>query len=104
MKETIKQETFQVTLPNICWENSFGTFGASKNVLCEFNVGIKDEGYGYFEFYDLETGGERYYAEGGLWFLNGLLTDYDGVCELPEQIISKLKEWGYTVDENIEVE
>ena len=45
--------------------------------------------------YDEETGGNEWYAEGGLWFDNKELTDYDGVFELPQPVINKLKELGY---------
>lgn len=63
---------------------------------------------GCFEFYDLESGGEYTYAEGGLWFeedRNGLtLVDYDGVYELPMFILKKLSdEFGVNVEEHLDI-
>jgi hypothetical protein len=65
--------------------------------------------YGYFEHKTL--GDER---SGGLWFLPSItstegdmgdvigLTDYDGVSELPKQVIAWLREQGIFVDEDFE--
>ncbi len=84
----MKEETFNVT--------------TSRGTELEVTVGIKNEGYGWFELYDVETGGERVYAEGGLWFSKEgdttYLRDYDGVFELPEYIMDKLVEMGYSMD------
>jgi len=45
---------------------------------------------GGFEIYDIETRGERYYGEGGLWFnVDGDLLDYDGVYDLD----SRIRKW-----------
>ena len=42
---------------------------------------------GGFELYDIETRGDRYYAEGGLWFNDDMrLVDYDGVYGLPSDV------------------
>ena len=54
--------------------------------------------YGWFEHHTL--GDQR---GGGLWFekrdmLSFGLTDYDGVSELPRQVIDQLVEWGIEVD------
>jgi hypothetical protein len=55
-----------------------------------------EENYGSFEFYDIKSGGENWYASGGIWFdENKCINDYDGVFELPNEIIEKLKEIGY---------
>lgn len=35
----------------------------------------------------------------GLWFTGNTLTDYDGVFELPKQVIDKLRELGYDLTE-----
>jgi|688.fasta_scaffold842831_2 hypothetical protein len=84
----MKEETFNVT--------------TSRGTELEVTVGIKNEGYGWFELYDVETGGERVYAEGGLWFSKEgdttYLRDYDGVFELPDYIMDKLVEMGYSMD------
>ena len=38
-------------------------------------------------------------AEIGLWFNGKVLVDYDGVFELPEQLITWLNEMGYNTEE-----
>lgn len=81
----IKQETFQMT--------------DSEGMLTEVTVGIRDEEYGWFEYYDVESGGEEWYAEGGLWINDKTITDYDGVFQLNPMVINKLKEWGYNTSE-----
>ena len=94
-----KKETF-ITTMNLVLENSFGVIGAEDNVELEVTVGIKEDGtYGWFEFYDTKSGGEDWYAEGGLWFEGITLTDYDGVFSLPDFVTNKLNEWGYDTDE-----
>ncbi len=86
-----KQETFE-TLQN-------------NNITLEVTVGVKiDEQYhmpvrGWFEVSDIETGGNEWYAEGGLWFTGNQVTDYDGVFSLPSVVTDKLREWGYDVSE-----
>lgn len=80
--------------------NSFGVIDRQKNVTLEFNIGLHDGGEtGWFEFYDTRTGGELWYAEGMLWFERDKLVDYDGVFELPIEIIDKLDEIGYDVED-----
>lgn len=63
---------------------------------------------GCFEFYDVETGGEDTHAEGGLWFeeyQGGLiLSDYDGVYELPMFILQKLNdEFDVNVEDHLDI-
>jgi hypothetical protein len=79
---------------NLSLENSFGTIKEQSGIELDVTIGIDDE-TGWFEFYDTETGGDDWYAEGGLWFEGKELTDYDGVFALPVCIIEKLKELGY---------
>lgn len=56
-----------------------------------FTIDIADaEGYGYFE-HD-RVGEDR---AGGLWFRDKALTDYDGVFELPREVIKALQDAGY---------
>ena len=94
----MKQETFTVTQA-LSLENSYGTLKAA-DVELEVTVGIKDPGdYGWFELYDVETGGDEWYAEGGLWIKGNTVTEYDGVFALPPAITNKLKEWGCNVSE-----
>lgn len=46
--------------------------------------------YGYFE-------NKEYGTNGGLWFDGSELMDYDGVTELPQEILDALKGAGYDV-------
>jgi hypothetical protein len=94
----IKQETFQAT-QGLSLENSFGTIRTEDNVLLEVTVGIKSEDYGWFELYDLESGGENWYAEGSLQIEDKAIVGYDGVFELSQVVIDKLKEWKYDTSE-----
>jgi len=94
----MKEETFFAT-QSLSLENSFGTIKRENDVKLEVTVGIKDDGYGWFEIADVESGGEEWHAEGGMWFDNKTLTDYDGVFELPTVVTDKLKEWGYCTEE-----
>jgi hypothetical protein len=94
----IKQETFEVKQA-LQLENSFGVLKHEDQVTLEVTVGIKSDDYGWFELYDIESGGEEWYAEGGLWIENKVITQYDGVFSLPPAIINKLKEWGYDTSE-----
>jgi len=59
----------------------------------------KDHENGGFELYDEESGGNDYYGEGGLWFSGELLTDYDGMFELPEAVVDVLKKMGANVED-----
>lgn len=79
----MKEETFEVK---------------ESDITLEATVGIDDEDYGWFEVYDVNNGEEGYYAEGGLWFDDNVLVDYDGVYDLPSCVKNKLIEWGYEVD------
>lgn len=53
----------------------------------------KKEQYGYFEHDELgdESGG-------GLWFVNNALEDYDGVYELPKDVIKGIEQLGFNAD------
>jgi len=97
-KQIPTKETFQA-ITSLSLDNSFGTLKKQKDVELEVTIGIKDEDYGYFEFYDIESGGEEWYAEGGLVIDNGTIIDYDGVFALPPFITDKLKEMGYDVSD-----
>jgi hypothetical protein len=77
-------------------ENSFGTL-KHEEVTLRVEVGVReDNSYGWFEMYDIATGGGEWYAEGGLWFdENKMLVDYDGVFSLPECILDCLRNNGF---------
>ena len=57
---------------------------------------------GWYETYDLETGGDRFSAEGVLEVNfdgdKATLVGYDGCYELPDYIINALKEQGVIID------
>ena len=67
------------------------------------SVGVHDKtdatnyATGWFELYDVESGAEEYYAEGGLWFEEDGITlcDYDGVYALPQPVCDLLRELGF---------
>ena len=94
----IKKETFQATQA-LTLENSFGVIKSENNIVLEVTVGINSDNYGWFEIFDVESGGEEWYAEGGLEIEDNMITGYDGVFSLPTPIIDKLLEWGYDVSE-----
>ena len=76
--------------------NSFGQTREVETTNVEVIVRLNGE-RGSFEFYDEETGGENWYAEGGLWFNGKELVDYDGIFELPKFVADKLEELGYDI-------
>ena len=82
----------------VAMETSAGLVEPRVKRIMSFSVGI-DGHKGWFEMYDEESGGEDFYASGGLWFTNNRLVDYDGVFSLPDEILDKLDEAGYDVDD-----
>ena len=52
-------------------------------------------------WFDHEEYGDEY--GGGLWFDNNMnLTDYDGVIELPKEVIQAIRDLGFHVGEEFE--
>ncbi len=94
----IRKETFQAT-QFLTLENSFGVLKEEDGVLLDVTVGINSDDYGWFELYDVESGGDDWYAEGSLQIEDKAITGYDGVFSLPIPVIDKLREWGYDVSE-----
>ena len=94
----MKKETFQA-VQSLQLENSYSVIKSEADVVLEVTVGINSEDYGWFEIYDIESGGEEWYAEGGLQIEDNAVTGYDGVFSLPTAVTDKLKEWGYDVSE-----
>ena len=88
--------TFKAT-ESLSLQNSFGTIKEEENIELEVSVGINHAEYGWFEVYDVESSGDEWYAEGGLWFRNKELVDYDGVFALPTCVLDKLDEIGINV-------
>lgn len=92
-----KLESFEVKR-NLVSQSSYGVNDVNEQATIKVEVGIKECGtYGFFEFYDVNDP-ENWYAEGGLWFRDNKLVDYDGVFELSDFVTDKLKEWGYEID------
>ena len=89
---------FQVK-ENLSLSNSFGVIKEEDNILLNVSVGINTSTYGWFEIYDIESGGNEWYAEGGLKFRDKDLVDYDGVFSLPLSVINKLRELGYKIED-----
>ena len=96
-REYNNKETFVVESP-VKLETVYAVIDSSPKEELEITVAVSDKDrYGYFEILDIETEGERFYANGGLWFVGTKLTDYDGVFQLSDHVSNKLKEWGYDV-------
>lgn len=93
-----REESFTST-QTLSMSNSFGLVREPEVVKIDVTVGIHDGGEtGWFELYDIESGGDDWYASGGLWFNGNKLVEYDGVFSLPHVVEEKLKEWGYQID------
>jgi len=90
-KKTIKK------IENICLDYSGGSTEKEKEEVI-YNIEVDTiKQYGSFEMYC--DSDERYYAEGGLWFTDGVLTDYDGIFDLPNTIKEQLTKWGFDTSE-----
>ena len=93
------EKSFKKTM-HVGYETSMSPHIEREAKVMEYNVGWdKDKERGWFEMYDVESGGDDYYGEGGLWFDGDELTDYDGVFSLDENVIQCLKDWGANVDD-----
>jgi hypothetical protein len=91
MTTTIFDGTLEFTSP-INRENSFGQVNLSENTKSQMTININPEGKGYvlWEIDELEI------EEGiGLWFQGNELIDYDGVFELPPELVKFLSQQGY---------
>ena len=101
---------FKTTLPFVSMRTAYDVdLDAAKNVEMDTSIGIDpDHQYGgWYETYDLETGGERFYAGGVLETLDTsdgygneavALVGYDGCFDLPEYIIEALEKKGVIID------
>jgi len=88
-----------IATESLSLENSFGTIKEQQDIELQVTIGINSDDYGWFELYDVQTGGEDWYAEGGLELDGMSVTGYDGVFALPVCILNKLKEMGYDISE-----
>lgn len=48
---------------------------------------------------EVDGGSDDHHAEIGLWFDGKVLVDYDGVFELPLELVQWLRELGFTVED-----
>ncbi|MHA2201920.1 MAG: hypothetical protein ACXABN_18805 [Candidatus Thorarchaeota archaeon] len=94
----MKKETFNA-VSSLNLQTSYGIVRKEKDVQLEVTVGIKEDGSGWYEIYDVKTSGERWYASGELNFRGKKLVDYDGMFSLSHLVINKLEEWGYDTSE-----
>jgi hypothetical protein len=83
---------------HVAMETSMGLVTERVKRTMDYTVCV-DGTHGWFEMYDEETGGRDFYAEGQLIFEGNTLVDYDGIFELPEDILDKLDEAGYDVND-----
>ena len=97
--------SFKHTLPFVSMRTAYDVdLDAEKNVEMDTSVSVDpDHQYGgWYETYDLETGGDRFYAEGVLEVYfdedGPRLTGYDGCFELPEYITEALEKKGVIID------
>lgn len=89
-----QQYDFKVT-QSLSLDTSYGSIKQEEDVVIDVTVGINDDENGWFELYDVETGGDEWYAEGSIEFDGMDIVGYDGVFELPDFIVNKLVELGY---------
>ena len=97
MTDTRIRTRIETTMPM----RHMGSWGETEfeEVEMALNISVNlESGRGSFEWYDIEMAGDRYYAEGGLWFSQSTndsgweLSDYDGVYALPHHIQTWLDE------------
>ena len=103
-------QSFKTTLPHVAMTTAYDTdTDRDVNVVMDSTIGIDpDHQYGgWYETYDVETGGDRFYAGGILETLDTsdgdgntgvALVGYDGCFELPDYIIKALEEKGVIID------
>ena len=97
---------FKTTLPYVSMQTAYDvTLCEAENVVMDTTIAVDpNHRYGgWYETYDVETGGDYFYAEGILeiyWDDNGdvRLTGYDGCFELPEFITDALESKGVIID------
>lgn len=84
----------------VSYENSFGMIRNEWDCELQVTIGFSlDNSGGYFEIYDVETGGEKWYAEGCLDIDGKDVIGYDGIFSLPWFITDKLKELGFNTED-----
>jgi len=101
---------FKTTLPHVAMTTAYDVdHDRATNVEMDTTIGIDPRHHsgGWYETYDVETGGDRFYAGGILETEDSsdgegneqvVLTGYDGCFELPDYIIKALEEKGVIID------
>ena len=96
---------FKTTLPHVAMTTSMDIdIDRATNVEMDTTIEVDpNHGMGgWYETYDLETGGDRFYAEGVLEVNfdgdKATLVGYDGCFELPEFITDALESKGVIID------
>ena len=100
------KHSFQHTIPFVSMRTAYDVdIDKAENIEMDTEVCVDSElRYGgWYETYDLDTAGDRFYAGGVLevyWDDNGdvRLTGYDGCFELPEFITDALESKGVIID------
>ena len=89
-----KQINAKVTYPTlgVTVDSTGQDIHRDENVEVIVHVNAKASGHAYYEFYDVQSGGDKYYAEGSLEIDGGKLVDYDGVSSLPTVIMDILRD------------
>lgn len=91
MKSTIKREFPSVTIGMID-ANGVDMTSRSKGVTVELH--LRDGSPVCAEVYDTRSGGNNHHAEIGLIVEDGEIVDYDGVFDLPKEVLSMCEELG----------
>ena len=99
------KEEFKIVLPKVAMTTSMDIdIDRATNVEMDTTIEVDPEHGmgGWYETYDLETGGDRFYAGGCLEVdfdgEKATLVGYDGCFELPDYIINALKEKSVIID------
>ena len=98
--------TFKTTLPHVAMTTAYDVDkDRATNVEMDTTIEVDPNHHsgGWYETYDVDTAGGRFYAGGILevyWDDNGdvRLTGYDGCFELPEFITDALESKGVIID------
>ena len=94
--ETLEKQFNKVRY--VGWERSTSPIVEREKKTMQYHVSWDKNGEsGSFEIYDVESGGEDYYAEGCLEFTGKVLDGYDGVFSLDEEVVNCLEKMGADV-------
>lgn len=91
MKSTIKRE-FPSTTIGMIDANGVDLTSRAKGVTVELH--LRDGSPVCAEVYDTKSGGNNHHAEIGLIVEDGELVDYDGVFDIPKEVLAMCEELG----------